>query len=120
MGANLYNDNTSVDGKVNKMITRDRDELIRQNNPENQFRIELLDLMLNEPQIDPDALKQIQSPTLVMAGSKDVIKEAHTKLIASKINNSKLVIFNKGTHFEPSENPERFNKTVIDFFGNND
>jgi pimeloyl-ACP methyl ester carboxylesterase len=27
-----------------------------------------------------------------------------------------VVIFDKGTHFEPWEKPERFNKTVIEFF----
>jgi len=51
-----------------------------------------------------------------MAGSKDLVKEGHTKLIASRITKSKLTIFDKGTHYEPTENPDRFNKTVIEFF----
>jgi pimeloyl-ACP methyl ester carboxylesterase len=75
----------------------------------------MINLMLTEPNIKPEDLTKIECPTLVMAGSKDVIKEEHTKLIASKIRNSRLVIFDKGTHYEPMENPERFNRTVIDF-----
>ena len=54
--------------------------------------------------------------TLIMAGSKDIIKDGHTRLIASKIEKSKLIIFDKGTHFIPDENPGLFNKMVIDFF----
>jgi pimeloyl-ACP methyl ester carboxylesterase len=115
MGANLYNDNTSVDMKVNKMIKGERDRLIKLNKSEDKFKIALLNLMLTEPNIKPESLDKIECPTLVMAGSKDVIKEEHTRLIASNIKKSQLVIFDKGTHYEPTENPERFNKTVMDF-----
>lgn len=119
MGANLYNDKTSVEEKLNKMLRKEREDLIKENLPGNKFRIRMIDLMLNEPKINPDDLKEIKCPTLVMAGSKDVVKEGHTKLIASKINKSRLVIFEKGTHYEPIENPERFNKTVLEFFKGN-
>ena len=118
MGANLYNDKTSVEEKINKMLLKDRTELIAEKKESNKFRIEMIDLLLNEPKINPEELKKIQCETLVMAGSKDVIKEAHTKLIAGKIPKSKLVIFEKGTHYEPTENPKRFNQAVIDFFSN--
>lgn len=116
MGANLFNDKTSVEEKINKIVLKDRADLIAEKKESNKFRIEMLDLLLNEPKINPEELKKIQCETLVMAGSKDVIKEGHTKLIASKILKSKLVIFEKGTHYEPYENPKRFNQTVIDFF----
>ena len=116
MGANLFNDKTSVDEKINKEIRTQRLKLVKQETERNTFEIEMIDLLLNEPKIKPDELKKIQCPTLIMAGSKDVIKEGHTKLIASKIEKSKLIIFDKGTHYEPTENPDRFNKTVIEFF----
>ena len=116
MGANLFNDKTSVDEKINKEIRTQRLKLVKQETERNTFEIEMIDLLLNEPKINPDELKKIQCPTLIMAGSKDVIKEGHTKLIASKIEKSKLIIFDKGTHYEPTENPGRFNKTVIEFF----
>lgn len=116
MGANLFNDKTSIDGKINNELRAQRKKIIKEDSVKNRFRIEMIDLLLNEPKINPDDLKQIQCPTLVMAGSKDVIKEDHTRLIASKIKNSKLIIFENGTHYEPTENPERFNKTVINFF----
>jgi pimeloyl-ACP methyl ester carboxylesterase len=116
MGANLYNDNTSVEEKINKILLKERVKLEADKSEDNKFRIEMIDLLLKEPKIDPEELKKIQCPTLVMAGAKDVIKEPHTKLIASKITKSKLVIFEKGTHYEPIEKPERFNKVTIAFF----
>lgn len=59
----------------------------------------LLDrLMLEEPDIDPDALAQIQIPVLVLAGSSDIVKPAHTKLIAEKIPYSQLQIIEGEDH----------------------
>lgn len=115
MGANLYNDKTSVDPGINKELQSLRRKVVLENRPESKFQLQLIDLALYEPKIDPDQLKTISCPTLVMAGSKDVIKEAHTKLIASKIPQVRLVIFDGGTHYEPQENFRRFNKTVLDF-----
>ena len=116
MGANLFNDNTSVVEKINSDLRKQRKTYVEKDAEGNKFQIEMIDLLLNEPKINPDELKTIRCKTLIMAGSKDVIKEGHTKLIASKIERSRLVIFDKGTHFEPWEKPERFNKTVIEFF----
>ena len=114
MGANLYNNTTSVKPWVNNMLLKERKELI-DTIPGDIFRIRMINLLLNEPNIKPEWLTNISCPVLVMAGSDDVIKEAHTKLIAANIKRSQLVIFPKGNHFEPSERPARFNKTVLDF-----
>ena len=97
MGANLYNDETSVKSEVNKDIFEWRNQLLKENKAEMKIKIELLNLMLNEPQIRPSQLKKISSPTLVMAGSNDVIKQKHTELIANNISRSELVIFENGT-----------------------
>lgn len=75
---------------------------------------ELLSLMVNDPFIKEDELKKISCPTLVIAGTKDMIKESHTRLIAKNIKNSELKII-KGSHFIASENHEEFNKTVESF-----
>lgn len=49
-------------------------------------------MMLEEPDISPSALAQIQIPVLVLAGEHDIIKSAHTKLIAQKLPNAQLKI----------------------------
>jgi pimeloyl-ACP methyl ester carboxylesterase len=115
MGANLYNNETSVDPAINRQVRNIRDRLVAMNRPSNRFQIELCDLLLTQPNLRPEDLRAIRCPVLVMAGSKDVIKEPHTRLIASSIPGSKLIIFPKGTHDEPRENPKRFNATIISF-----
>ena len=57
-----------------------------------------LKMMLNEPNISADNLEKIKIPTLILAGERDVIKEKHTKLIASSIANSTLIIVPNETH----------------------
>lgn len=49
-------------------------------------------LMLEEPDIKPQELAQIQIPVLVLAGEHDIIKSAHTRLIAEKLPNAQLKI----------------------------
>lgn len=73
--------------------------------------MELLGLMVNEPHIKAETLQSIQVPTLVIAGTKDMIKRVHTEKIASSIPNARLSII-QGDHFIANKNPERFNKEV--------
>lgn len=51
-----------------------------------------LRMMLKEPQITEEDLKQIEEPVLILAGEHDMIKEEHTRYLASKIRNSRLFI----------------------------
>ena len=64
--------------------------------------------------VRPDELKAMRARTLVIAGTKDMIKEDHTRLIASAIPDSELR-FIKGDHFIANKNPEEFNQAVLGF-----
>ncbi len=75
---------------------------------------EMLGLMVNDPNIEPCKLSQITSPTLVICGTKDMIKESHTKEIAGSIPNAKLTII-EGNHFIANECPAEFNQAVDSF-----
>ena len=75
---------------------------------------EMLGLMVNDPNVEPGELEKITARTLVIAGTRDMIKEAHTRLIAKNIPDAKLV-FIKGNHFIAAKNPEAFNAAVLDF-----
>lgn len=77
-------------------------------------RSELLYLMAKQPNIHPQALESIKCPVLVMAGTKDVIKEKHTKLIAASLPNARLC-FLKGGHFIIKTNSVEFNSEVEKF-----
>ena len=74
----------------------------------------MLGLMVNDPNVEPDALKAIQARTLVIAGTKDMILESHTRLIAECIPNSQLVFIN-GSHFIANKKPREFNHAVLEF-----
>lgn len=82
--------------------------------PEAKKNAELLGLMVNDPNVKPEELAQIQCPTLVVAGSKDMIKEEHTRLIARSIPGSEMVII-PGNHFVANKNPDAFNEAVFRF-----
>lgn len=75
---------------------------------------EMLGLMVNEPNVKPEELVGIQTKTLVIAGTKDMIKEEHTRLIAASIPDARLV-FISGNHFIANKHPTEFNQAVIDF-----
>lgn len=78
---------------------------------EAKHNMELLGLMVNEPDIKSDELHSIQVPTLVIAGTKDMIKRAHTEEIARNIPNAKLSII-QGDHFIANKESNKFNKEV--------
>ena len=59
-------------------------------------------------------LHAVKNPTLVIAGTKDMIKTAHTEEIAKNISGAELVII-KGDHFIANKEPEEFNKRVEAF-----
>lgn len=77
---------------------------------------EMLGLMVNEPHIDPVELVRLTMPVLVVAGTKDMIKESHTRLIHNSLPNAQLAILD-GDHFVANKNAEAFNAAVETFLG---
>ena len=75
---------------------------------------EMLNLMVTQPHIKPQELGKLTTPTLVIAGEKDMIREKHTRMIAASLPNSKLVIL-PGDHFVARRNWQAFNPGVLEF-----
>lgn len=69
---------------------------------------------MNDPNISPVSLGKISSPTLIIAGTNDLIKRSHTELIAVSIPNAKLALID-GDHFVAEKNPDEFNAVVDNF-----
>ena len=80
---------------------------------------EMLGLMVNDPNVQPEALSAIRARTLVIAGTRDMIKASHTRAIASAIPGAKLVWI-KGGHFIASRKPAEFNRAVLRFLADGD
>ena len=77
-------------------------------------KAEMLGLMVNDPHVEPSALAAIRAKTLVIAGTKDLIKAEHTRQIAHGIPGAELV-FLEGDHFVAKKHPEAFNRAVLAF-----
>lgn len=88
--------------------------LFASKSPNAKRNAEMLGLMVDEPNIGLDELSKITAPTLVICGSSDMIREAHTKEIAGNIPHAKLSIM-KGNHFIANRRYETFNKEVENF-----
>ena len=89
------------------------DEFARKS-PEAKQNADMFGLMVNDPNVLPTELSAIKAKTLVIAGTNDMIKDAHTRLIAQSIPNSQLVLI-KGNHFIANKCPEAFNRAVMEF-----
>lgn len=79
-----------------------------------RFNAELLGLMVSDPNVRPEELSKITAKTLVIAGTKDMIKAEHTRLIAQNIPGAELT-FLPGDHFIAGKNPKAFNQRVLEF-----
>ena len=82
--------------------------------PKARAKAELLGLMVKEPHIDPVELKKLTMPVLVIAGTKDMIRERHTRLIANRIPNARLLLI-PGDHFIANKAPAAFDRAVRQF-----
>ncbi len=65
-----------------------------------------------------EAVSRIKAPTLIVAGTKDrVVPYRNAELLAETIPNSRLVLFEGGSHLLFIENAHIFNRVVMDFLG---
>ena len=71
-------------------------------------------LMVNEPKFTHKMLHKITQDTLVIVGTRDMIKHRHSQKIADNIKNSTFVEM-EGSHFIAEEEPLEFNKIVEEF-----
>ena len=75
---------------------------------------ELLALMAKQPDINPEELSAVKCPTLVIAGTLDLISKKHTRLIADSVVGAKLCFIN-GNHAAVQTNSVEFNQTIERF-----
>ncbi len=79
------------------------------------FHGKLMTMWDTQPTFTVEDLKRISSPTLVMAGEFDSIKENHTRAMASAIPNGSLVIVEGEDHYAPLLAPETVTPAIVDF-----
>lgn len=74
-----------------------------------------VNLLMTQPQIDPESLSLITAPTLVLAADHDLILDTHTLEIFNHLPNAQLGIFPDAVHTVPHDDPVRFNAAVERF-----
>ena len=85
-----------------------------------QYNAQMLGLMVNDPDILPEELAENTDPDfinmkkLVIAGDKDMIRDAHTRLIYANLPNAEIRVLH-GTHFIAREKYREFNRAVESF-----
>jgi pimeloyl-ACP methyl ester carboxylesterase len=102
----LYQWPIEIGYRIAKLFSKKSEKALR--------NTEMLGLMVNEPHIDPSELAALTMPVLVVAGTKDMIKESHTRLIYKSLPNAQLT-FIEGDHFVANKRPEMFNAAVERF-----
>ena len=114
MGANLNPSDKTLDKKILKQVAKDLKEMKAQKDAD-PVVIRLMEMLLKEPNISPESLSTITAQALVMAGEHDLILEEHTRLIAASIPGAQLLLLKGQTHNVVADNPELFNKEVLEF-----
>ncbi len=80
-------------------------------------RIELLDLMVEDPHLTPDQLRRVPVPVLVVAGERDVVRPEHSRLIASSLPAGRAAVVAGVGHAVPQRRPAVLARLVEDFLG---
>ena len=121
MGANLRPDETAVNAWTHELLepfSKTVDEMIRSKDTTADWLLnrQLLDLLMTQPDIALESLRQIEAPVLVMAGDKDIIRTGHTVEIFDNLRQAHLAILPGSTHWAPQTDPAGFNALVETFF----
>lgn len=111
-GANTVPDSSAVTyADIRGMI-----DFVMNNKTASKTEITLTKMMIDQPNIPFESLKQIHCPVLVMAGDHDMIKPEHTLKIFQAIPVASLCIFPDSNHSVCQQHPKLFNETVLAFF----
>lgn len=117
-GANLDTRGVKPSIQISIVIGYRIASVFAKKNPDAKRNAEMLGLMVNDPNIAVEELKKVTAKTLVIAGTKDMIREKHTRLIAEKLPDARLVLI-PGDHFIANKESKAFNCVVEEFLMEN-
>lgn len=113
-GANLYGAGVKPSVQIPIVLGYRFASLFAGKSAKARKNAEMLGLMVNDPKLRPEELSAIHRKTLVIAGTKDMIRKKHTQLIAENLPEARLIFIN-GNHFIANQNPKEFNRAVEHF-----
>ena len=113
-GANLNPSGVKLQVQLPIVLGYAAASLFAKVSPKAKRRAEILGLMVKEPHIPAEALQKLYIPTLVIVGTRDMIRDSHTLLIAHNLPRGRLEMI-VGDHFIAAKNPDEFNEAVAAF-----
>lgn len=113
-GANLNPGGVKASVQLPIILGYNMASLFSKGSAEGKKKAEMLGLMVCQPDIKPESLTRISVKTLVIAGTRDMIKREHTSLIARSLPKGQLALI-QGNHFIANKNPVAFNEAVERF-----
>ena len=119
-GANLYSAGVKPSVQIPIILGYHAASLLAGKSEKARKNAEMLGLMVNDPDILPEELAENTDPDfinmkkLVIAGDKDMIRDAHTRLIYANLPNAEIRVLH-GTHFIAREKYREFNRAVESF-----
>lgn len=76
-------------------------------------------IMYKEPDIIPDILQRVEAPSLVVAGTRDMVLTDHSRLIAKSLKNAELKLIEGADHFFIYKEAEAFCEILDEFISKN-
>ena len=79
--------------------------------------LQLASLLCNSPMMSREQLEKIQAPVLLIAGTRDLVKVSHSRLMARLIPHAQLVLVKGATHTSMFGRKSFYLKIIRDFLG---
>ena len=76
---------------------------------------QLASLLCNSPMMSREQLEKIQTPVLLIAGTRDLVKVSHSRLMAQLISHAQLVLVKGATHTSMFGRKAFYLKIINDF-----
>lgn len=115
IGANLFADGMKPDA-MRYIRKTERICMLLYFLPKRRIQYKHYRLMSHQDPISLEKLHAITTPTLIIVGEHDMIKEEHTELIHNNIKGSKLHVIQGSSHFIPEEKNDELNAILSDAF----
>jgi pimeloyl-ACP methyl ester carboxylesterase len=119
VGARVQSDTTALQAAVvdyTTMMFHQAEDSVAAGKKSFMTQEMLTRLMLHHPDIDLNDLNNLQTPVMVVAGDRDLVKVSHSVAIFENLPHAQLSIYPGATHDLINEMPQLFNNSVMRFF----
>ena len=113
-GANLFSSGVKFRVQIPIILGYHIAKLSAKKSAQAKANAEMLGLMVNDPNLRLNDLKKVKARTLVIAGTNDLIKASHTRMIFKNIENAEIA-FVEGDHWIANKRYWKFNIEVEKF-----